>query len=213
MACYIDLIAADGSIEGWAKSDDSSTPCHVQIRLGEQVIAETIANRFRRDLLQVGLGHGHYAFVARMRTKLPAGRYAFECYDGRTNTRFGDTAGELMTVPEWAQSKAAQSNTVVESLVVAPAEWEDDDVLPHISCLNLGANLEQMGVARFVDVTFKYVLNRWADPDGAQRYAQALNDREITPEQFFSILMGSGERKAIRAPLPSPFDYRFPYTV
>jgi hypothetical protein len=212
MACYIDQVTPDGFVEGWAKTE-SSAPCHVRIQLQDRVICEAIANRFRRDLLQVGLGHGHYAFVARMRVKLPPGRYALECYNGRTNQRFAEQADELFTVPELMAPRGVSSTLKVESLIISAAEWDDDDLEPHLACLRLRDNLEDMGLDRFVDVTFKYVLDRWADPEGRRRYAEALNDREITPEQFFAILLRSEERRAIRRPLPSPFDYRFPYRI
>jgi hypothetical protein len=59
---YIDVVTAQ-LIAGWAQnSDHPEAPVCLDIYAGGQLIGQTLANRYRQDLQQAGLGSGNYSF-------------------------------------------------------------------------------------------------------------------------------------------------------
>lgn len=72
--CVDSVQANDGSgrlhVSGWAMdTDHPDLPVPLNICVGDRVIATTMADRFRSDLREAGIGHGRCAF----RVTLPAG--------------------------------------------------------------------------------------------------------------------------------------------
>jgi hypothetical protein len=60
---HIDRVTSD-CIEGWAQNSDyPETPMCLDICVGDRVIGQTLANRYRKDLAQAGLGSGHHSFI------------------------------------------------------------------------------------------------------------------------------------------------------
>jgi len=60
---HIDRVTSDG-IEGWAQNSDyPEAPMCLDICVGDRVIGQTLANRYREDLAQAGLGSGHHSFL------------------------------------------------------------------------------------------------------------------------------------------------------
>jgi hypothetical protein len=59
---YIDLIAPT-CISGWAQNlDHPDAPVCLDIYAGDRLIGQVLANRYRKDLEQAGIGTGHHAF-------------------------------------------------------------------------------------------------------------------------------------------------------
>ena len=60
---YVDVVSA-GAIEGWAQSaDHPDAPVCLDIYAGDRLIGQTLANLYRQDLRDAGLGSGRHAFV------------------------------------------------------------------------------------------------------------------------------------------------------
>ncbi len=202
----IDGIAADGTIAGWAWLPGCTQRCHVRILDSDgSVLGEALADVFRSDLLRAGMGLGHCGFFASVRRKLPPGPRALRLVEPRLDRPIGREV--LVDVPA-PRPGAAPSVYVRPS---ARPAWRDEEVLAYLGQFELERHRQRMGTVRFVDVVFRYILNRWADDGGLSRYSEALDAGELTCEQVFAILLACEERKAIATPLPAPHDYRFPF--
>lgn len=60
---HLDMVSVS-QISGWAVNDVSpSSPCHVEVREGEKVLASTKAATLREDLLEAGIGNGCHGFT------------------------------------------------------------------------------------------------------------------------------------------------------
>jgi hypothetical protein len=60
---YLDRVTPD-RIEGWAQNPEyPETPVCLDIYAGDRMIGQTLANRYRRDLQQAGLGSGRHSFM------------------------------------------------------------------------------------------------------------------------------------------------------
>ncbi len=202
----IDSVTEDGLVTGWATGHDPRTPAIVRVLLGEAVLAEAEASQFRADVLGAGLGHGHYGFRARIAVPPPPGRHTLRLVDA--------DGGSLAEPAECnVPSQRPPDRLSVEALLSRGACWTDEQVAARLDCLNLAANCAAMGVARFVDAGFRYALGRPVDPLSANYYGPALGRGAVTPDSFIAGLLRSADRKALGTPLPSPYDYRFPYAL
>ncbi|GAC1342561.1 MAG: hypothetical protein NVSMB18_16820 [Acetobacteraceae bacterium] len=61
MAGFIEAITATAAL-GWVWNPDQAGPLTVELRLGEQVVAEALADGLRDDLARSGIGEGRHAF-------------------------------------------------------------------------------------------------------------------------------------------------------
>ncbi len=204
----IDGTSPEGFIFGWAWRAGTLERCHVRVLSDGRPVAEALADRFRRDLLEAGIGLGFCGFVARAQKPLAPGPHLLQLLEAKTETPIGREV--RIEIPASAAEKTANARL---ALPHPQTIWSDEDVLAHLAQFNLAAHHRRMGTLRFIDVTFRYVLGRWADEVGLNAYARELDSGALSPEQFFAALLRSKERKANPKPLPSPFDYRFPFTA
>jgi len=59
---YVDCVSAQ-AIEGWAQTaDNQELPVCLEIRAGGRLLGQTLANVYREDLAQAGLGSGRHGF-------------------------------------------------------------------------------------------------------------------------------------------------------
>lgn len=204
----IDVVSASGIVEGWATYIDRASACHVQVWLDGVVVAEDMADKFRRDLLRAGIGHGHCAFYAPMTCVAP-GKYSLALHDGRTGAPIGQGSAALFEVP----ARRARVPISVNDVLRVRARWGDEDVRACVDCLQLERNCEAMGATRFVDRVFRFVLGRWADAAGRQHYAGSIACGAMSPSAVFLAVLNSGERQAQARMLPHPMDPEYPFTV
>lgn len=61
VAGFVDAIT-ETVARGWAWIPGQSAPVPVELRLGEEVVSEAIADGMRTDLAQLGIGEGRHAF-------------------------------------------------------------------------------------------------------------------------------------------------------
>jgi hypothetical protein len=202
----LDIVSPAGTVEGWALDQGSDVPCHVQVRLNDEIVAEDVADRFRPDLLQAGLRHGHCAFYARMK-QLAVGHYPLRLFDGRSGEPIGYEPLDLFFVPEFALQVGRQ----LEDVLRPRDRWVEKDLLSYPAGLPLQQTYESFGARRFVDRVFQFVLGRWADAEGCAHYIEMLGGGHMTPEQVFITVLGSEERRNQTRPLPRPMDPDFPF--
>ena len=59
---FVDLVSAR-SVEGWAQNvEHPEAPVCLDIYAGGELIGQILANQYREDLKQAGLGSGHHSF-------------------------------------------------------------------------------------------------------------------------------------------------------
>lgn len=202
----IDSVSPSGLIAGWAWRQDGQERCHVRIIRDGEVIAETLADAFRADLLRAGMGLGHCGFYARLRVPLPPGAQVLTLVEARLGVAIGSPL--TTEVPR----RLGQPPLASPLLVLTPRPtWRDEDVLENLAQFDFAGQCEAMGFSRFVDVVFRFALGRWPESDSREAYVAALRSAEITPDAFVQEVLLSAERKGMTTPLPSPFDYRFPF--
>lgn len=201
----IDGFLRGGFIAGWACRPGTLARCHVQVLVEDRVVGEALADYFRLDLLQAGMGLGHCGFFARLRHELAPGPHTLR----------------LLVLPEAVDIAAPRSFVMPETeaaraaLPPAPRTrpcWRDEDVMNHLRQFDLARQYRELGAERFVDGVYRFVLNRWADDTARVAYPADLDKGTLTAENFFAITLGSAERRAMTTPLPAPFDYRFPFS-
>jgi hypothetical protein len=202
----IDIISNYGTVEGWAIDGDTEYPCHIQVRLENTIIAEDIANKFRLDLLETGLGHGHYAFYAPIRTLSP-GIYPLRLFDGKTGLPIGNDEERLIEVPSYA----ALPKKTIETLLSCRKSWQDEDIVAHPACLQIEQNFVHFGPKRFIDRVFRFALGRWADPAAIMDYSKLLTEQKMTPTENLLAVLRSSERQAQDRRLSRPGDPDFPF--
>ncbi len=202
----IDIVSESGTVEGWAIDGNTRDPCYVQIRAENQVVGEDIADKFRPDLLEARLGHGHYAFYARI-SRLDAGNYPLRLFNGRTGAPIGYHGDQVHHVPRYVKPPIK----IVDELLQRRICWEDKDIIAAPSCLQLDRNYLHFGPERFVDRVFRFALGRWADPAAITDYCKLLAEQRMTPTEHFLAVLGSSERQAQTRRLSRPDDPDFPF--
>jgi len=200
----LESLAPDGIFAGWLRDTEDSTPSLLEIRHSGRAVAQAAALAFRPDLLATGHGHGHYGFAARLRRAPPPGPTDFELFLPRRD----QSIRVRLSVPELPKPHLAR----VEQLLVEPPAWTAADFCRTPQCLNLTAERAAMGTPRFVDVTFRFALNRWPGDDEARVYIRALDEEGTSETDFLLELLTSRERADLDPALPSPWDPLFPYT-
>jgi hypothetical protein len=196
----VESVSADGVFRGWLRDTRDPVPALVQIRLGDQVVAEALAAAFRPDLLQGGHGHGHYGFLARAQIALPPGMGRFEIF----LPRHGQGIPVRLDVPPPAP-------VPVEALLQPEPAWTVPDLARALGCLDLPAQCAAMGTRRFVDVGFQFVVRRWPVDEEVAVFARAIEEGGMSPESFLAELLASRERADLGAALASPWDATFPF--
>jgi hypothetical protein len=199
----VEALDADGVFHGWLRDTRDNQPALVQIRLGELVVAEALASAFRPDLLRGLHGHGHYGFLARARAALVPGSALFTLF----LPRHGQGIPVRLTVPAIPPAAALP----VAALLQAENSWTGADLAHAVQCLDLPAQRAAMGTARFVDVSFQLVLQRWPMDEEGAVFVQAIDEGATSPDAFLAELLGSRERADLPAALPSPWDAAFPF--
>ena len=203
----IDRVSESGQIAGWAWRGDGVERCHVRVLRDGEVVAEALADAFRADLLQAGMGLGHCGFYARLRVSLPPGPVVLQLVEARLGVAVG--------APFALEAPSRLSQPLASPLLVLTPRptWRDEDVLENLPRFDFAGQCEAMGAQRFVDSVFQFALGRWPEGASRQTYITALEAGDVHPDAFVEEVLLSPERKAMTTPLPSPFDYRFPFRI
>jgi hypothetical protein len=203
---YLENVTAAGLVRGWARDVFSPRPLTIEVRWQGGVVARAVADLFRGDLLDAGLGHGHFGFLARLIDGVPPGERSFSL------TVAGDGGAEIrppavMVVPP----RAAGGPLRVERLLVDPPRWSDRAVLAATARLGLDATLRELGTAGFVEAVYAFALSRSPTHQERAEHADALSSGGIDPSGLFGLVMTSEERSERLPPLPSPNESGYPF--
>lgn len=205
---YIDRIDEAGFVSGWVRDHAIQRPALIEIFEGDELIAQAVADQFRRDLFRDGVGHGHYGFRARILHNRPI------------TSRLGlwSVAHEQWLNPEDGtihESSQSQKDAIlsVQDLIMPPVGWEEGDLLEYTASLRLPRSLASMSPLRFLDIVHRYLLGRWSDDSARQRYLDPLRTTEIHPDDLFRTILISPERRTNGLPLTGPFSYQFPFDL
>ena len=201
----IDALTSGGVFLGWVRDDERPDACRVRVAYAGEMVAEAVANLFRRDVLQGGLSHGHHGFQARLMRPLPPGPAMVMLHLPAQ----GAAAPMQVDVPELEPPTPER----VEDMLHQPSGWSVADVAAHPACLYPEANCARLGPARFTDAVFRFVFGRWPSEPESRMNAQSLAAGRITPRGLLLELLASRERAELTAALPGPFDPRFPFTL
>ncbi len=188
---------------GWARDPAAQGPALIELRRRGECVAVARASLFRPDLLRSGQGHGHYGFRARLRPGLPEGPGQFTLHLRGSGVRFG----VRLPVPRLPPAPRVR----VEALLEKEPAWQVADFLAYPDSIRFAASLAAMGSARFVDMAFRFALERWPAAHEAAFYGAALDRGELGATALVIELMRSRERADLGPALVSPWDPAFPF--
>jgi hypothetical protein len=199
---YVDEVTEDGRVLGWASRPGHVARLEVGIFHNGTLLARAVTQGFRADLLAAGHGLGHCAFAARLQTP-PA--------PGRCDLGLGLIG--LPTVMKRYPIAVPPIRRPLANPAGTAARWTDEDVLHNLPRLHLAAQLEALGVARFVDGGYQFVLGRWAEAEAIEAVRRDLAAGSFHPDEWLRTLIESDERRSRASEkLPTPFEPRFPFT-
>lgn len=202
---YIDHVSSEGVVSGWARSDAHRGPVEVELWLAGERAAAATACAFRRDLLEAGVGHGHYGFNCRIRSS--------GALQGILELRVRGTSATIsqFTIPAALISDGQPEPQTVESLLTRPDLWSMEDVERNLEALALEDNLSVFGPRRYVSRVYRFLLGRWPDPPEFDFYPNDISQGVISATDIFRIVAESDEcKRSLVTPLP-PFDPKFPF--
>jgi len=202
---HIDHVSGAGVVSGWARSASQRGPVGIELWLEGEWVGAASAAAFRRDLLQAGLGHGHYGFNCRIRSAA-ASHGVLQLRETGCDTPLA----HFTLAPGVIGAPPAKPQTV-ESLLTRPDQWAMEDVARHLPALALDENLAALGPHRFIARIYRFLLGRWPDPPEFDHYLKDLSRGVISATDIFGIVYGSEERRRSLVTPLSPFDPKFPF--
>jgi hypothetical protein len=208
MRVFVDSLSASGLIEGWAQGESQRRPLGLEFWLAGQRVGAAKAVIFRADLLQAGIGHGHYGYRCQLRPKSKA--------HGRLEIREIGSAAVLAEhdIPaDRAIAPVRRGTKPVESLLVKAAGWTMADFTGAVPALDVEAILADLGARRFVTYLYRFLLGRWPDAHEYGHYLPHMKRGVLNGMDVVRIVLGSDEHKAKHIVPPAPFDARYPFKM
>jgi hypothetical protein len=202
---FIEMINTS-SVTGWALSEEPRAPVQVEIWIENKCLGSTIATSFRRDLLEAGVGHGHYGYEYQFRSG--------DLRQGMLELREAGKSGPLATsyIDFTNDELAEQDRTqTFESLLRKTPIWSMTDVAKNIVALELDQNFIELGANRYISQVYWFLLGREADEAEVSVQLQNLANRVTSPTSLFEDLLNGDEFKTRGLQPVSPFDGRFPF--
>lgn len=200
-------IGGDDCFIGWARPLQPGPACEITILREGQPIATAVADIYRQDIMQQGIGHGHFGFRILRSAQCQAGKARFSLVERRSGTGFDGATDITLQVARYRRDKVL----TVEDLLTPRTTWTEAEVVADLQCLEPEATWRRMGSRRFVEAAFLFVLGRPADDGGRTRYVTALETAELTAYDILRTLFGSQERARSGPPLISPLDAKYPF--
>ncbi len=177
----------------------------MQVRYRQMVVAETIADTFRADLLRAGYGHGHYGFHARLRHPLPPGTCDVLLYLPHASV----SAPMRVDMPALEPPRPVS----VEALLGGEPGWTTADLIAHPGCVDAESTHARLGPERFVDAVFRFVFARWPSHAELRMNADSLRAGRVSPRTLLLECLCSRERADMDPSLPAPFESDYPFVA
>jgi hypothetical protein len=207
MRGYLDNLTSSGYLEGWAVDDaEPLKALTVAVLCQGQEIAWGLAHRFRKDLMESGVGTGWCAF----RLKVEGSTDALPRSELKLMVRGSGTV--LHVNPSISCIEDRDPGPVsVEALVL-----EDPTLLQEIwqlrGCEYVARNyIKRRGVEEFVRAAYLYVLERPADATGLDSYVKNIREGTLSAVQVIEALADSEEFWRESRQLKAPCDRAFPF--
>lgn len=207
MRGYLDNLTSSHYLEGWAVDDAQPVKAlTVSVLCQGQEIAWGLAHRFRKDLMDSGVGTGWCAF----RLKVEGSIDALPRSELKLMVRGTDTV--LHVNPSISCIEDRDSGPIsVEALIL-----EDPTVVHEIwqlrGCEYVARNyIKRRGVEEFVRTAYLYVLGRPADVTGMDAYVKSIREGTLSAVQVIEGLADSDEFRRASRGLTAPCDRGFPF--
>jgi hypothetical protein len=200
-------LSSDDCFVGWARPQQPGPACEIMILRDGEPISTAVADIYRPDIMQIGIGHGHFGFRILRSSQCPAGKARFNLVERRSGVAFEGAASIALQVARYRRDKLL----TVEDLLTPRTTWTEAEIVANLECLEPEATWRRMGSRRFVEAAFLFVLGRPADDGGRNRYVSALDTSELTAYDILKTLFGSQERASSGPPLLSPLDAKYPF--
>ena len=202
---HIDLLRSPGYIEGWAhESDDAVHPIVLSVSAKGQVVAQGVANLYRVDLMEAGIGTGWCGF------KLHA---SVGC-DHLTGTPLslrampGDKEIFQATFANVEIDDSSAPQTIEEIVKSDPTTLRSIEQLRGCAFV-FSKSIESGGIKAFVRAAYIYVLGRPADREGLLLYSHMIRNGDISPFGLLEVLSDSDEFRSRPHSLIAPTQPEF----
>jgi hypothetical protein len=205
---FVDGLSPSGLVEGWARGQSERQPLGLEFWLQGERVGAAKAELFRADLLNAGIGHGHYGYRCRLRPKSKA--------HGTLEIREIGAAKVLAVheiAPDKAVAPARRGTKPVESLLIKPPAWTMADFTGAVPALDVERILADLGARRFVTYLYRFLLGRWPEPQEYAHYLPHMKRGVLNAMDVVRIVLGSEEHKAKHIIPAAPFDARYPFKM
>ena len=202
-------MTSSGFVEGWAYDTEApSKPLILALFSDGEEIARGVANRYRVDLMEAGIGTGWCAY--RLRASGSVGRIrrselslsVIPAHDSLSQTGIPrlveDTDVELTRLDEIASCDPTQIDSVEQLR----------------GCVNIFADLiSKAGVEAFVRAAYIYALGRGVDSTGLVLYSKLISEGQLLPFDLLQVLCESDEFQALPRILIAPTEPGFIFSA
>ena len=197
---HIDVVTSSGYIDGWAFDRDEPTrPLTVSILAKGQQVAHGVANRYRPDLVDAGIGTGWCAFRLRASgsmSRLSRSRLSLSLFPG--NEEIFQT-----NAPNISEDNDLHLKSVRELVSSDPTLVDSIGQLRGCNFI-FSKLIDSNGIEVFIRAAYIYVLNRPADPSGLVHYDEMIRSGKITPFGLLEALGDSDEFRSAPRSLTAP---------
>jgi len=203
---FVDTLSASGLIEGWARGGNEHQPLGLEFWLDDERVGAAKADMFRADLLNAGIGHGHYGYRCQLRPRAKMhGRLELREIGSRAVLALHDIP------PEKALTPVRRRTRPVEYLLVKPPSWTMADFAGAVPSFDAEKILGDLGPRRFVTYLYRFLLGRWPEPQEYAHYLPHMRRGVLNALDVVRIVLGSDEHKAKHITPAAPFDARYPF--
>ncbi|AWN41745.1 hypothetical protein [Methylobacterium durans] len=206
----IEQFSSDGTVSGWFRKSTFAKPAIARIAFNDGTVQRVIADRFRRDLLERGISHGHYGFLLRAPAVAASGATLAVLLDDETES---PVAEARMSGLPLVQSRAYPLLLHVEDIIAPEQRWTCEDIATHVSNFNVTQACSSLGVETFVERIAQFCFGEFPSSEMMMGFADAIKSRTATPERVFLAMLDSKQalEKGVQS-LPGPYSPEYPFS-
>jgi len=204
---HLDSITSRGFFEGWAlDQDDPIRALNVSVFGNGTEVASGLAIRFRKDLMDIGIGLGWCAF--KLRSTLTLDNVATGTYE-LVESRSGKKILDRTNLPVSIDGELPLSSV---SLLVSADPTIIEGLWQLRQCENVLMQFcRRHGVEKFIDAAYAYVLGRAADQAERMQYSRCLRQGTLGAVAVLEALGDSEEFRSKVRQLAAPKSSAFPF--
>lgn len=205
----INQFAVDGTVTGWFYKPPLSKAAIARVAFDDGTSQRVVADRFRRDLLERGISHGHFGFLLRAPGAVSFG--------ARQATLLDEVTGCVVAVAELAGQPVIQHQSFplflhVEDILSYNEEWTCEDLAIHINNLTIAEACVSVGTEIFVERLAQYCFGEFPNEAVMKGFTEALESGTVSPEQVFRAMLQTRKSSGkINRSLPGPYSPEYPF--